>query len=926
MALTTAQLAVALRIIGADTETVPAGAAAVITRQASVARALVTAHAPGAPEDVADEAVIRLVGFLFDQSPGMPRANNAMVASGAGAILAPWHVARLILPAGDGDGAAVVALDGAAVVAALTALQGGARLPATAIRDLPSGGAGGGLTADERAVLEAAVVIGDDTPSLSGADLSFATDGGDGRTINLGGITHPQPAAGDVGRILEATAPAVSAWRAKPAAGLDQTAVDARIDALTDPRLDPLEGVADQLRVRQAVSSSAMVNFLVANQGYALGATIPSGNLGDKLHVAINNVWVELDWDWTSGIAKGLPGAQLTDSNSHSWTSAGVTYRLAYGDSDALVGSASTPGNYPVRIFWDRVQTGSGTAPAANRLVPVVGAGDVGRILTAPQSAGGQPTWNSNPGQTAVQVTAAVRAGVADWAEQGNTDDIPLAKLGNAPSGGGGGLSQSQVDARVKAGVLDWAEADDTSRIPESKLPPKVDDFADALSGTGGFVDEGNVALNDAFVSSHYSTVAKPANPEQSPFVYVSSFSSSPRQTNVYAIVRKPVAVPLDELRLAVGSQLESESPVVYPSSGWTLITANDGGYDYYSVQLANVPVTIVRVQRFNAFTLDGPKVGIPSWVTSPSVVIPRAKIPESRFVTELVDQVRGITIARFNGSVRNPLNAFQTPLVLAAGDHGVLLVSIQASVASGSTSQVALGDTVTASMQLYLSMLRASTVDDGSGSNGLMAASFDVHSVSGGTRGAKRGTIVCRIARNASNQVGTYARYDPESGAPGSAAGQIALTWEVTLLRTDASAAAGGGATGRALRFSATRLVNWFSSAAQTHNSIITPSPSMDWPDSGNDLYVMSVYGFNTSQRLWRTGPFPTNRDSGDSQSAIMFENSAGARADVSIEPPAFNRQTFTYTNTIRFRLRGSSALLGSGFKSITVQKLEVQ
>ena len=44
------------------------------------------------------------------------------------------------------------------------------------------------------------------------------------------------------------------------------------------------------------------------------------------------------------------------------------------------------------------------------RRVPVVGSGDVGRILTAPSRAGGQPTWNSNPGQTSAQVDAKIRA------------------------------------------------------------------------------------------------------------------------------------------------------------------------------------------------------------------------------------------------------------------------------------------------------------------------------------------------------------------------------------------------------------------------------------------------------------------------------------------------------------------------------------
>ena len=46
------------------------------------------------------------------------------------------------------------------------------------------------------------------------------------------------------------------------------------------------------------------------------------------------------------------------------------------------------------------------------------------------------PTGSS--GLTQSQVDARIQAGVSDWAEQGNTDPIPAAKLTNAPSGGGG--------------------------------------------------------------------------------------------------------------------------------------------------------------------------------------------------------------------------------------------------------------------------------------------------------------------------------------------------------------------------------------------------------------------------------------------------------------------------------------------------------
>ena len=55
------------------------------------------------------------------------------------------------------------------------------------------------------------------------------------------------------------------------------------------------------------------------------------------------------------------------------------------------------------------------------------------------------------------------------WAKDPTTP-IPAEKLTNAPSGGG--LDQAAVDLRVGAGVADWAETGNTDTIPAEKLPP----------------------------------------------------------------------------------------------------------------------------------------------------------------------------------------------------------------------------------------------------------------------------------------------------------------------------------------------------------------------------------------------------------------------------------------------------------------------
>ena len=70
-------------------------------------------------------------------------------------------------------------------------------------------------------------------------------------------------------------------------------------------------------------------------------------------------------------------------------------------------------------------------------------------------------------GLTQEQVDERVQAGVQDWAEAGDTSQIPANKLGNAPSGG-------LNEAGVRQLIFDWAEEGNTSRIPENKISTEI--------------------------------------------------------------------------------------------------------------------------------------------------------------------------------------------------------------------------------------------------------------------------------------------------------------------------------------------------------------------------------------------------------------------------------------------------------------------
>lgn len=77
-------------------------------------------------------------------------------------------------------------------------------------------------------------------------------------------------------------------------------------------------------------------------------------------------------------------------------------------------------------------------------------------VPTVPETAGnwqlttsgtGDPTWTAaTTGRTNAEIDARVRAGVSDWAEEGNTEVIPSSKLPATT-----GLNQAQVDARIAA-------------------------------------------------------------------------------------------------------------------------------------------------------------------------------------------------------------------------------------------------------------------------------------------------------------------------------------------------------------------------------------------------------------------------------------------------------------------------------------------
>lgn len=94
MTVEAADLAIELRL-SVDGQDLDDAQTTVLNRLVAVAHALVSAYADSAPDDVKAEAAIRIGAYLYDVAPGASNApTNALLHSGAQALLSPWRVQR----------------------------------------------------------------------------------------------------------------------------------------------------------------------------------------------------------------------------------------------------------------------------------------------------------------------------------------------------------------------------------------------------------------------------------------------------------------------------------------------------------------------------------------------------------------------------------------------------------------------------------------------------------------------------------------------------------------------------------------------------------------------------------------------------------------------------------------------------------------
>ena len=89
--ITVPEIAAAIRLQDSPTDTVVEPHLSILARQRSVAEARIELYAADAPDDVKDEAAVRMVGYLYDAPPVSRNPSSAFILSGAKDILSGWH-------------------------------------------------------------------------------------------------------------------------------------------------------------------------------------------------------------------------------------------------------------------------------------------------------------------------------------------------------------------------------------------------------------------------------------------------------------------------------------------------------------------------------------------------------------------------------------------------------------------------------------------------------------------------------------------------------------------------------------------------------------------------------------------------------------------------------------------------------------------
>ena len=155
----------------------------------------------------------------------------------------------------------------------------------------------------------------------------------------------------------------------------------------------------------------------------------------------------------------------------------------------------------------------------------------------------------------------------------------------------GGGLNQAAVDARVAAGTADWAQHGNTDNIPRSKLvnaptytlPAKLRDFGADL------LNDGYTTVPNSIDTAYLGDKPTLSIAEDAVRNYGNSNDLGPRYQNQYPIIQLTAGKSLANVEAIVGRTDYSEIFARYPASAWERL-GTSGGFDRYTLLIADKP------------------------------------------------------------------------------------------------------------------------------------------------------------------------------------------------------------------------------------------------------------------------------------------------------------------------------------------------
>ena len=777
MALTTAQLADALRLDAAD-----AKVAGQLQRIQPAAEAAVLRFAPQAPEAIRDEATIRLAGYLYDAptvpQPGIALTTAPLRASGAAGLLAPYRRHRLGITgaatgdAGAGQPSAAPTIDEDAVNAliaeALAPYATTAALNAAIAGIMPAEG-GTGLTTAQAASLARLMVfeVGMKRATVLAAQARL-TQAVSGASASIPGNPILPPNRFDR-EILVTVGTFQGRFYIKD--------------------LENLGGVST-IGAQLTGANSIEFSDTVAAAKYFVSyhttdrAILFASDTTDDYVITLSDYDIDLEDFARRSSAERLPRAKAPVGSldiTHLERLISITNEgTAANDQVLFYDASAAPGTDQIReISFAQLDRRWLLISAANDRID-------GRI--APWARHGQSAPSGGAASFTALTDTPSALGTAGQHVAVNAGANAL-EFVNAPSGGDGG-------ATTFAGL--------TGRIAETQLPKDLDDLLDALD-EGGWKAWPAAAVSNPRVSK--ATRASINTQQAGPYNAKYSNPSGTAQPNAWMVVRVANADVANVPTARIGAR-DSTGELVNAVAGkdWELIEDTTiTGFTFYNVQITpQIPGdNDVEIERYNEFSIDTTKVRtLPAGGAAGQYVdftgawkdLPRPQ----RGLRILQDgNLAGLALTNLNSDVRysalsllNPVFDFDT----AGNGNGEFHAELTLTVTNPSSAVIAFTSNATggAPSRTSTGLAFATTV--------AAAAAYASTSSPGGVMLAQAnlyagrtvvGTVILTLGRNAQNQVGLFLEYD---GAGGTAVGNCSIAAHLELSFTPSDSAAGAG------------------------------------------------------------------------------------------------------------------------------------